>query len=152
MQRWCAASSRDCSSRVPGPGQGNPINGEFSANVFLGYKIEDGEIVGRVKDVMLAGNAYDALKDIVAISREQERMGGRSPGSPAVALYPVGKLSVVAKVALPDATGSRPTRAPERRSRGVLFVTSSGRALDPVAPAFRERCRPTDASDCAHPQ
>jgi predicted Zn-dependent protease len=25
-----------------GLGQGNPINGEFSTNVFLGYKIEDG--------------------------------------------------------------------------------------------------------------
>jgi PmbA protein len=45
-----------------GMGQGNPINGEFSVNVFLGYKVEQGELVGRVKDVMLAGNVYDALK------------------------------------------------------------------------------------------
>jgi PmbA protein len=81
-----------------GLGQGNPINGEFSANVFLGYKIEDGEIVGRVKDVMLAGNAYDALKDIVAISREQERMGGPFTWFPGLLPYiQVGKLSVVAK-------------------------------------------------------
>jgi PmbA protein len=55
-----------------GLGQGNPINGEFAANVFLGYKIENGAIVGRVKDVMLSGNAYAALKDITAISAERQ--------------------------------------------------------------------------------
>jgi PmbA protein len=78
-----------------GLGQGNPINGEFSANIFLGYKVEDGEIVGRVKDVMLAGNAYTALKDIVAISQEREWVNGWING-----LFPyvqVGKLSAVAK-------------------------------------------------------
>jgi PmbA protein len=59
-----------------GLGQGNPINGEFSVNVFLGYKIENGKIAGRVKDVMLAGNAYAALKDITAISQEREWVSG----------------------------------------------------------------------------
>lgn len=59
-----------------GLGQGNPINGEFSVNVFLGYKIEDGEIRGRVKDVMLAGNAFDVLKNITAISEEREWVSG----------------------------------------------------------------------------
>lgn len=59
-----------------GLGQGNPINGEFSVNVFLGYKIENGKVAGRVKDVMLAGNAYAALKDITAISREREWVSG----------------------------------------------------------------------------
>jgi PmbA protein len=55
-----------------GLGQGNPINGEFSANVYLGFKIENGEIVGRVKDVMLAGNAYQALKSITEISQDRD--------------------------------------------------------------------------------
>lgn len=59
-----------------GLGQGNPINGEFSVNVFLGYKIEDGKVAGRVKDVMLAGNAFDALKHITAISQEREWVSG----------------------------------------------------------------------------
>ena len=59
-----------------GLGQGNPINGEFSVNVFLGYKIENGKVTGRVKDVMLAGNAYTALKDITAISKEREWISG----------------------------------------------------------------------------
>ena len=81
-----------------GLGQGNPINGEFSVNVFLGYKIENGKLVGRVKDVMLAGNAFDALKDITAISKEREWVSG--PWAWFAGLMPyiqVGKLSVTAK-------------------------------------------------------
>ncbi len=83
-----------------GLGQGNPINGEFSINVGLGYKIENGEIVGRVKDVMLAGNAYDALKNITAISKEYEWVIGSRMFVSYSGLSPYiqfGKLSVVAK-------------------------------------------------------
>jgi len=78
---------------VIGLGQGNPISGEFSVNVQLGYKIENGEIVGRVKDVMLAGNTYDALKDIAAIGDKAEWVGGSLLTPP----VKIGKLSVVAK-------------------------------------------------------
>lgn len=81
-----------------GMGQGNPINGEFSVNVFLGYKIENGEITGRVKDVMLAGNAFQAFKNITAISKEREWVSG--PFSFFNGLVPyilVDKLSVTAK-------------------------------------------------------
>jgi len=81
-----------------GLGQGNPINGEFSANVFLGFKIEHGEIVGRVKDVMLAGNVYDALHDITAISQERVWVSGPDAIFPGLMPYiQVNKLSVVAK-------------------------------------------------------
>ena len=55
-----------------GMGQGNPINGEFSVNVFLGYKIENGQVTGRIKDAMLSGNAFTALNNIFAISKERE--------------------------------------------------------------------------------
>ncbi|MBN1295899.1 TldD/PmbA family protein [bacterium] len=48
-----------------GAGQGNNLNGEFSMSIALGYKIEKGEIVGRVKDVMVAGNVFDILKNNV---------------------------------------------------------------------------------------
>lgn len=81
-----------------GLGQGNPINGEFSLNLFLGYKIEKGKLVGRVKNVMLAGNAFNALKDIEAISQEREWVSG--PFEYINGLIPyiqVGKLSVTAK-------------------------------------------------------
>jgi len=78
-----------------GIGQGNPINGEFSANVFLGYKIENGEIVGRVKDVMLAGNTYQALKNISGLSRERQWMVW--PYSGLLPYLQVDSLSVTAK-------------------------------------------------------
>ena len=44
----------------------------FSNSVSLAFKIEKGEIVGRVKDVSIAGNIYDLLQDIAAVSRETE--------------------------------------------------------------------------------
>jgi PmbA protein len=81
-----------------GLGQGNPINGEFSTNVYLGFKIENGKLVGRVKDVMLAGNVYDAIKDISAISREQEEVSGPFAGFNGRMPYIlVGHMSVTAK-------------------------------------------------------
>ncbi|MGE5223781.1 MAG: TldD/PmbA family protein [Omnitrophica WOR_2 bacterium] len=52
---------------VLGLGQGNPMNGEFSLNLQEGFKIEDGKLVGRVKDVMISGNVYDLLQNILAI-------------------------------------------------------------------------------------
>lgn len=59
-----------------GVGQDNPFNGDFSFNLHLGYKIENGEIVGRVKDTMIAGNAFDLLKSgIGEISKETEWVG-----------------------------------------------------------------------------
>jgi PmbA protein len=81
-----------------GLGQGNPINGEFSLNVFLGYRIQDGKLVGRVKDVMLAGNAFEALMDIDAISQEREWVSGPYTNYEGLMPYiQVGALSVTAK-------------------------------------------------------
>ena len=78
---------------VMGLGQGNAISGEFSVNLLLAYKIENGQIVGRVKDAMLAGNAYDALSHIDCLSAETEWVHG-SLQAPAVK---VRGLSVVAQ-------------------------------------------------------
>ena len=47
---------------VLGLGQGNILAGEFSNNVAVGYRIENGRVTGRVKDVMISGNSYDLLK------------------------------------------------------------------------------------------
>lgn len=78
---------------VMGLGQGNPMSGEFSVNVQLGYKIEGGEVVGRVKDVMLAGNTYDALRNIAAIGDKAEWVGGSLLTPP----IQIAGLSVVAR-------------------------------------------------------
>jgi PmbA protein len=57
---------------VMGLGQGNVISGAFSNTLSLAYKIEKGEITGRVKDVSIAGNIYDLLPNVAAISQEKD--------------------------------------------------------------------------------
>lgn len=59
-----------------GAGQGNTLGGEFSGNVLLGYKVENGKIVGRVKNTMVSGNIYSALKEGVVIGNQSEWVGG----------------------------------------------------------------------------
>ncbi len=52
-------------------GMGNILSGAFSNPLALAFKIEKGEIVGRVKDVSIAGNIYDLLRSIADLSRER---------------------------------------------------------------------------------
>ncbi len=59
-----------------GAGQTNVVGGDFSGNVLLGYKIEKGRIVGRVKNTVVAGNIYQALKQNIVLSRDRKWIGG----------------------------------------------------------------------------
>ncbi len=59
-----------------GAGQSNILGGDFKANVLLGYKIEKGKILGRVKDTMIAGNAYKALNNLRAVGNKGRWVGG----------------------------------------------------------------------------
>ncbi|MFP3975149.1 MAG: TldD/PmbA family protein [Dehalococcoidia bacterium] len=61
---------------VMGAGQGNVLGGDFSGNVLLGYKVENGEIVGRVKNTMISGNVYDVFKEGVAFGSDSRWIGG----------------------------------------------------------------------------
>jgi PmbA protein len=61
---------------VIGAEQGNILGGDFGGNVLLGYKVEKGEIVGRVKDTMIAGNVYQVLKELRGIGQETRWVGG----------------------------------------------------------------------------
>jgi PmbA protein len=61
---------------VMGAEQGNVLGGDFAGNVLLGYKIENGKITGRVKNTMISGNVYQALKDIAAIGSDSKWIGG----------------------------------------------------------------------------
>jgi PmbA protein len=56
--------------QLMGAEQGNILGGDFSGNVLLGYKVENGEMVGRVKDTMVSGNVYQILKDIAAVGSD----------------------------------------------------------------------------------
>jgi PmbA protein len=62
--------------QLMGATQGNILGGDFSGNVLLGYKIESGKIVGRVKNTMVAGNVYKLLKEISAIGSQAKWVGG----------------------------------------------------------------------------
>jgi len=59
-----------------GSTQGNVLGGDFSGNVLLGYKIENGRVVGRVKDTMVAGNIYQLLKEVRAVGKEPQWVHG----------------------------------------------------------------------------
>ena len=63
--------------QVLGLGQGNIISGAFSNNVQLGFKIEKGKIAGRVKNVMISGNAIEELKNIVALGDKSKWISGK---------------------------------------------------------------------------
>jgi len=60
-----------------GVGQGNVIGGAFSHPVALAYRVEHGEITGRVKDAAVAGNVYELLKRIGGWGHDGRWVGTR---------------------------------------------------------------------------
>jgi PmbA protein len=62
--------------QLMGAEQGNILGGDFSGNVLLGYKVESGKIVGRVKNTMVSGNVYQVLKEVTAVGSQAEWVGG----------------------------------------------------------------------------
>jgi PmbA protein len=60
-----------------GVGQGNVIGGGFSHPVGLAYRVQRGEITGRVKDAAVAGNVYDLLKSIAGFGSDGRWLGSR---------------------------------------------------------------------------
>lgn len=56
-------------------GGGAGISGDFSVNVELGYRVEGGEIVGRVKDTMVSGNVYHALNHLAELGDDADWNG-----------------------------------------------------------------------------
>lgn len=60
-----------------GVGQGNVISGAFSHPVGLAFRVQRGEITGRVKDAAVAGNAYELLKKIGGFGTDGRWLGSR---------------------------------------------------------------------------
>jgi len=52
---------------VMGAHSGNILNGDYSVGLAPGLWVEDGAIVGVVKDSMVAGNVYEDLKNVLAV-------------------------------------------------------------------------------------
>jgi PmbA protein len=59
-----------------GVGQGNVASGAFSHPVALAWRVDRGEIVGRVKDAAVAGNGFELLKRIRAVGSGAKWLGG----------------------------------------------------------------------------
>ena len=59
-----------------GAEQGNLLSGDFSGNALLGYKVENGKIVGRVKDTIISGNVYQLLKEPLSIGNKAQWVEG----------------------------------------------------------------------------
>ncbi|MEL7350605.1 MAG: TldD/PmbA family protein [Cyanobacteria bacterium P01_A01_bin.116] len=70
-------------------GEGGDITGDLSINLELGYRVQQGEVIGRVKDAMVSGNAYNALNHLIALGSDARWSGATY--TPSVA---VGGLSV----------------------------------------------------------
>jgi len=52
---------------------GNVESGDFSGSLYMCYKIENGNLTGRMKDLIISGNIYKLLKDnLVGLSSESE--------------------------------------------------------------------------------
>ncbi|MDA3901115.1 MAG: TldD/PmbA family protein [Spirochaetes bacterium] len=59
-----------------GLGQSNTFKGDFSANLDLGFLVEKGEIVGRVKDCMISDNLFSMFEKGVDLSLDVKNMSG----------------------------------------------------------------------------
>jgi len=53
-----------------GVGQGNVISGAFSHPVALAYRVSGGEVVGRVKDAAVAGNAFELFRSLGGLGKD----------------------------------------------------------------------------------
>ena len=78
-------------------GSGAGISGDFSINIDLGYRVRNGQILGRVKDTMVAGNVYQALKQMVALGNDAEWNDAEWNGSCYTPSIIVEGLSVTGK-------------------------------------------------------
>jgi PmbA protein len=56
-------------------GGGPDISGDFSVNLDLGFLIDQGAVVGRLKDTMITGNVYDLLAGNLTLGSDREWIG-----------------------------------------------------------------------------
>jgi len=58
-----------------GGGQSNVLAGDVALNISSGFRIGNGKVTGRVKDTMIAGNAYEMLNNVVAVGDTVRDLG-----------------------------------------------------------------------------
>jgi len=64
--------------QIMGAWAGNLLAGDFSGNVHLGFRVEKGRLVGRVKNTMLAGNVFRALQHLAGIGDRAHWLDGQA--------------------------------------------------------------------------
>ncbi|MFN4151254.1 MAG: metallopeptidase TldD-related protein, partial [Candidatus Sericytochromatia bacterium] len=79
---------------VLGAGQGNTLSGAFSVNISLGFLIEKGKIVGRIKDCMVSGNTFESLNNIKEIEKDSHWLPSGTRKYPSIMF---NNLNVVSK-------------------------------------------------------
>ena len=52
----------------------NPVDGDFSGVVKGGYYVKNGNIICPIKELMIAGNIFDALKNLTGVSKETKSL------------------------------------------------------------------------------
>ena len=58
-----------------GGGQSNSLAGDVAINISSGFRIGNGKVTGRVKDMMIAGNVYEMLKTVAAVGNTIRDLG-----------------------------------------------------------------------------
>ncbi|MGB9811911.1 MAG: metallopeptidase TldD-related protein, partial [Dictyoglomus turgidum] len=53
-----------------GAHSGNIPNGDFSIGLSPGLYVENGEILGHVKDAMVAGNIYEVMRNVLSLENK----------------------------------------------------------------------------------
>jgi PmbA protein len=64
--------------RLHGVGQGNLVSGTFAHQIATAYRVENGEVVGRIASGTVAGNAYELLGRITTLGRDAPWRGSTS--------------------------------------------------------------------------
>ena len=62
-------------SFLQGAHSSNPVNGEFSVVATPAWKIHKGKIEFATREVMLAGNIFELLKNVSAVANNERKMG-----------------------------------------------------------------------------
>ena len=60
---------------LQGAHSSNPVSGEFSVVATPAWKIRNGEVIHASKGVMLAGNIFEVLKNIILVGGNERQMG-----------------------------------------------------------------------------
>jgi PmbA protein len=60
---------------LQGAHSSNPVSGDFSVVATPAWKIRKGEIAHSTRGVMLAGNMFEALKNVSAVGNNERKMG-----------------------------------------------------------------------------